>query len=445
MSSTIAHLRNAWAIRGHLGASRGQIVSFRDRQLRAIVRHAYHNVPYYRALYDEHGVHPDSIRGAGDMPLLPAVTKTHFREAPERERVAASVDPETLIPADSSGSSGRPFMIRRSWMEHNVLHLPRLRALRSYGLARNDRALNILNPKHIHVRDNKVIGRTLVKLGLLTRQKRVSIHLDPDAIAAEVRAFRPAMLSGYPNTLARVSERLERDPVTPPSIRVALVGAESLTPDLRRKIESRLGVPVRDQYGSNECNLMAWECPRGGPLHTSDDTVLVEVIGPDGGPVAPGERGEVVVTALHSFTMPLIRFRIGDLAEQGAAQCECGAPFATIHGVQGRMLDMFPLPDGRVIHPYYLSETLIMDDPDWIENFQLTQERIDHVTMRIVPRAEPTSVRLAALRAHGAELLGADVDFELLVVESIPSEVSGKFRPARSLVTSSYDGVTVPT
>jgi phenylacetate-CoA ligase len=444
MSLSLDAVRSAFAIRGHARASRAEIVSFRDRQLRKLVRHAYHTVPYYRALWDEHGVHPDCIRGAADMPLLPTVTKTHFREAPEIERVAAGLDPELLIPAASSGSSGRPFMIRRSWLEQNVLHLPRVRALRSYGIKGTDRALNILNPKHAHARDNKIIGRTLVALKLQTQQKRVSIHLDPEAIAAEVRAYRPAMLSGYPNMLARVSGVLQREPVRPPSIRVALTGAEALTPDLRRKIEARLGVPVRDQYGSNECNLMAWECSHGGPLHTSDDTVLVEVVGADGVPVAPGEIGEVVVTALHTFTMPLIRFRIGDVAEQGSGVCECGAPFGTIRGVQGRMLDMFPLPDGRVIHPYWLSESLIMDDPDWIENFQLTQERIDRVTMRIVPRAEPTSERLAMLRAHGVELLGAGVDFELLIVDSISSELSGKFRPARSHVTSSYDDIVVP-
>ncbi|MEP7086846.1 MAG: AMP-binding protein [Gemmatimonadota bacterium] len=444
MSLDVDALRSAYALRGHAHASRAGIVRFRDRQILDLVQHAYRNVPYYRALWDAQGVHPDCIRGAGDMPLLPTVTKTHFRGTPELERVASGIDPETLIPAASSGSSGRPFMIRRSWMEHNLLYLPRIRALRSYGIKRSDRALNILNPKHVHARDNKIIGRTLIALKLLPRQKRVSIHLDPEVIAAEVRAFRPAMLSGYPNMLARVSEVLQREPISPPSIRVALVGAEALTPDLRRRIESRLGIPVRDQYGSNECNLMAWECAHGGPLHTCDDTVLVEIVGPDGVPVARGEIGEVVVTALHSFTMPLIRFRIGDVAVQGSSQCECGAPFATIQSVQGRMLDMFPLPSGRVIHPYYLSETLIMDDPDWIESFQLTQERIDSVTMRIVSRAEPTEARLARLRAHGAELLGHDVHFELLVVSSIPSELSGKFRPARSYVTSSYDEVTVP-
>jgi phenylacetate-CoA ligase len=444
VSSNFDTIRSAHAIRGHAGASREQIVNFRDRQLRKLVQHAYRTIPYYRALWNEHGVHPDSIRGAADMPLLPAVVKTHFRAVPEIERVAAGFDPEMLIPTSSSGSSGRPFGIRRSWLEHNLLFLARIRALRSYGVKRTDRTLNILNPKQVHARDSKALGRALVALKLLPHQKRVSIHLDAEAIATEVRAFRPAMLSGYPNMLARVSDALQRHPVSPPSLRVALTGAESLTPDLRRKIEERLGVPVRDQYGSNECNLMAWECAHGGPLHTSDDTVLVEVVGPDGAPVASGEHGEVVVTALHTFTMPLIRFRIGDVARQGSARCECGAPFATIQGVQGRMLDMFPLPDGRVIHAYFLSESLIMDDPDWIENFQLTQERIDRVTMRIVPRAEPTAARIEKLRALGAELLGEGVRFELSIVDSIPSELSGKFRPARSHVTSSYDGVTVP-
>ncbi len=370
--------------------------------------------------------------------------KTHFRETPERERVAWGLDPELLIPAASSGSSGRPFQIRRSWLEQNVLYVARVRSLRSYGIRRGERAVNILNPKTVHARDNKIVGRALKTLGLTTKQQRLSIHLDPETIAREVRACRPAMLSGYPNMLARVSEALARDPMPEPSIRVALTGAESLTPELRRTIESRLGAPVRDQYGSNECNLMAWECSHGGPLHTSDDTVIVEVVAADGAPVAPGETGEVLVTALHSFAMPLVRFRIGDLAMQGAAQCECGAPFATIRSVQGRMLDMFPLPNGRVIHPYYLTESMIMGDPEWIENFQLTQERLDHITLRIIPRVDPTAERIERVRALGAELLGPRVELDIRIVDSIPSEASGKYRPARSLVTSSYDGVLIP-
>ncbi len=72
----------------------------------------------------------------------------------------------------------------------------------------------------------------------------------------------------------------------------------------------------------------------------------------DGRPAAPGERGEVVLTALHSFAMPFIRFRLGDIVTKGDSHCACGQPFATIRSVQGRMFDYFPLPDGRLVHPY---------------------------------------------------------------------------------------------
>ncbi len=78
MSGSIAQLRSANAIRRHAGARRSNVLNFRDRQLRRIVEHAYHNVPYYRALYDEHGVHPDSIRGAEDLPLYPPCTRRIF-------------------------------------------------------------------------------------------------------------------------------------------------------------------------------------------------------------------------------------------------------------------------------------------------------------------------------------------------------------------------------
>lgn len=441
MSMALDQLRAAAAIRGHPRATPRAIANFRDAHLRRLVAHAYRNVPYYRRLYDEHGVRPSAIRGTADLPLLPPVSKTHFRATPEIDRVAAGLDPEQLISVASTGSSGYPSMVRRSWLEQNVLHLVRMRARQAYGMRRSDRAFHILLPKHVHRLDNKLIGRTLEALRLRGDERRVSIHMDPMEIAALLREYRPAMLSGYPNMLARVSALLENERGSL-GIRMAVTGAEALTPDLRRKIEGRLGVPVRDQYGSTECNLMAWECQEGGPLHVCDDSVALEVVDETDHPVASGQRGEVFVTALHTFTMPLIRFRIGDLAEQGDALCGCGAPYSTIRGVQGRMLDLFPLPDGRVIHPYLMSEALIMNDPDWIEGFQLTQERPDRITMQIVPRESPSDARLDALRAAAAALLGAGVDFELSIVASIASDPSGKFRFARSLVTSSYDART---
>ena len=93
------------------------------------------------------------------------------------------------------------------------------------------------------------------------------------------------------------------------SPRLVVTTGELLTEPLRARI-SVIGSPIRDLYGSNEFNLLAWECPAGqGTYHVCDDAVVLEVVGPDGRPVEVGQTGEVVVTGLHSFAMPFIPSR----------------------------------------------------------------------------------------------------------------------------------------
>jgi len=178
---------------------------------------------------------------------------------------------------------------------------------------------------------------------------------------------------------------------------------------------------------------------QSGALHTCDDSTIVEVL-VDGHPAAPGERGEVVLTALHSFAMPFVRYALGDLVTQGDAACECGQPFATIRAVQGRMFDYFPLPDGRVVHPYEIIAILGKTAP-WIREFQLVQERTDLVRLRLVPSAAPTAAELAALESAVGAFLGAAVSVRVETVAEIRLEPNAKLRVCRSLVASAYDAI----
>ncbi len=432
--------RVAAAFRRHLHASPEKLAAFRDERLRRVIDHAYRNVPYYRRLFDEHGISPGDIRGAADLWRVPVTKKEELRQVPEVERVSLGLRPEQLIARSSSGSTGAPFTVLRTWREQNVLHLLRRRALRSYGVGPRDRTLNISHVKEVHPRDNKALGSTLAALGLF-RRRTVSIALEPAEMLAQVRAWNPTMLGGYPNVLAQVATLVARDGAPLAGLRMLLSGAEVLTPDLRQRIESGFGVPVRDLYGCHECNLVAWECAETGALHSCDDAVIVEVLDPDGQPVREGDRGEVVLTTLHTYSMPFVRYRLGDLAEAGRERCECGAPFGTIRAVQGRMLDLFPLPDGRVIHPYALSVKIVLAEPRWIDRYRLTQERLDRIVMTIVPRMTPTAEMLDATRGVAARVLGPGVEFEVELVSELRAEPSGKVRTSRSYVSSSYDGL----
>jgi phenylacetate-CoA ligase len=187
-------------------------------------------------------------------------------------------------------------------------------------------------------------------------------------------------------------------------------------------------------------NLIAWECVKTGEMHTADDLAVVEVLR-DNAPAAPGERGEVVVTNLHSWAMPVIRFQLADVVTRGSDCCSCGAPLATIRAVQGRMIDYFPLPDGRLIHPYEFIDKIIYDRAEWARQYQFLQERPDLIVLRVAASRVPTPQRMKQIHGDAARLLGGGVEFRIDFVPEIQQEPSGKFRTARSLVRSGYDGI----
>jgi hypothetical protein len=107
------------------------------------------------------------------------------------------------------------------------------------------------------------------------------------------------------------------------------------------------------------------------------------------------------------------------------------------------MRDYFLMPDGQMIHPYEVAFAAGVERElaPWIKEFQMTQERVDRIVMRVVPRYEPASRDLAAVSERTARVLGLSVQFHVELVSEIPSEANGKFRLYRSLVQSPYDQV----
>jgi phenylacetate-CoA ligase len=206
---------------------------------------------------------------------------------------------------------------------------------------------------------------------------------------------------------------------------------------MRRRLTQAFGVEPMQTYASHEFPFMGWECGVSHELHTCDDGVILEVLR-EGRPAAAGEEGEVVVTNLHAYAMPLIRYRLADLVTRGSDQCACGQPFSTIRAIQGRMNDYFSLPDGRRLHPYRILERLLPEGDVWIRQYQLLQDRPDRIVMQVVPSRPVTPELQERIARAVSPLLGAGVEFQFSIVEAIPFEESGKYRHSRSLVASMY-------
>lgn len=433
------------ALRGslyHSHATREELAEYQNTQLRRLIAHAYETVPYYRQLFDRHGVKPQDIRTVDDLPEIPITSRSELQALPVDQIVAKGVDPGRLIVRNTSGSSGKPMSIRRTWVEERLHGAFAFRALRSYGLRATDQHCYVMSPRGSHPQDHQLFQRMIQLMGLGRHDMVVSCFQSPQEIVRTLRQIRPDAVSGFPVVLARIAQVVSHDELRSLRFRFISAGGEVMTPLMRQQIAEGFGAPVYDTYGSHEFHLLAWQCAKTEELHVCDDGMILEVVQGER-PVNEGESGEVVGTDLNSFAMPIIRYRLGDEVTKGSESCRCGQPFSTIRALRGRMRDYFVLPGARMLHPYEVAIAAGVErvKTPWVREFQITQEREDRVVMRVVPFYQPSSQELAVVQERTAAVLGPEVRFQVEVVPEIQLEANGKFRVYRSLVHSPYDKV----
>ena len=435
MLSSVQALTALHALLRHPHVGRERIVAYQNEQLRRLIHHAYQHVPYYRHLFDRHHLTPEQIRSVEDLARIPITTRKDLQDLPVEDMVMRTVNPSSLIPSQSSGSSGCSITVRRSWFEERLHNAYRWRALLSYGLRPTDVHAYLMLARPPKTQDNSLLHRVAQAIGL-GRMVVISCFKSPEEIARELNRIRPGVLSGYPSALALLAQHVDSIELQALHLRFVCTGGEVLTAPMREMLAQAFGAPVYDLYASIEFHMLAWQCRETGELHTCDDGVVMEILNGDSS-VVEGEEGEVVGTDLHSYAMPIIRYRLGDIAVKGRSTCLCGQPFSTIQSLQGRTMDYFHLPDGRLMHPYELG----MKQYSWIHKFQITQERVDRVVMQIVPRGGQAEQEIDVLQHAVATKMGPGVEVVVEKVSAIPLESSGKFRPFRSLLSSSKSDV----
>ncbi len=439
MISRLDQLLTYYTLLRNHNARREEIVSFRNSRLRSLIAHAYNNVPYYRELFYRAGLGPEDIKSVEYLGKIPVTSKKDLRSLPVEDIVSHSVNPKSLIVRRTSGSSGEPFIIRRTWLEERLLGAIILRSRHGFGVRITDTTASIGLVRPVQLKDRLTPTSILQALGFY-RRVGISCLLPLDDILSKLERIRPDVLAGFPGVISHLSQIICNDGRSSISPRLVLVGGEVLTPLMRTRITKAFSAPVYETYGSHEFNLIARQCKETGELHVCDDSVILEVI-KDCRPAEVGERGEVVCTGLHSFAMPFIRYRLGDIVTKGFEVCPCGQPFSTISAVQGRMLDYFELPGGRIVHPYEIIRIIVSDIAPWVGQYQLIQERVDRITCLVVPSTNPTPSQVAVVEGSATKLLGPGVEFRIVQVSEIEFDSNGKFRVARSMLKSDYNGI----
>jgi phenylacetate-CoA ligase len=382
-------------------------------------------VPFYREKLAAAGVRPDEVRSVADLARLPITTKAERRTRRERDLLAEGVDPRPLVSRYTAGSTGEPARVMRTTFEDHLLNQFRWRARRALDMRVSDRIAYVVSPgvptDRLSTRDRI---RRLGSMAGIFRGLPVDCLRSPEEIARDLFRLRPDVISGYASSLVETIEDWRRLGGEQHPPRLVVCGGDVMTPAQRARLRAGFGAPVRETYGCHELNIVAWECRETGDLHLCDDLAIVEVLR-DGRRVESGESGEVVVTNLHAYAWPYLRYELGDRAVAGDAVCRCGAPFATLRSIQGRTMDVLVLADGRVMHHWELIPMTFWDMP-WHRQYQVVQESVDRFVLRLVADQEPPAADLDHLHRAVREKLGPGPVFTIERIDEIERAASGK-------------------
>ncbi|MGH8670719.1 MAG: phenylacetate--CoA ligase family protein, partial [Burkholderiales bacterium] len=201
-----------------------------------------------------------------------------------------------------------------------------------------------------------------------------------------------------------------------PALKQARAFGETLKPDLRELCQRAWGVPVIDTYSAEEIGYIALQCPRHEHYHVQSENVLVEILDEQGRPCTPGEIGRVVITTLHNYAMPLIRYQIMDYAQAGEP-CACGRGLPVITRVLGRERNLLTLPDGTLRWPSFLSQRWSSIAP--LRQIQLRQRSVENIDFYYVAQRVLSASEKSALVTVFQELLGYPFHIELHHVDEI--------------------------
>jgi len=426
---SIHTLKKIWE---HPNSDPDTIVAYQNEKLRSLIDYAYNNIRYYRILFESANIKPADIKCSDDLSLIPVTTSQDYRIRSVDEIVSRKVNQLKMVQRHTSGTTGRPFVIRRTKLEDHLINFFRIRAHRILGARFNDITASVGFVSSSHRKDN-LVGRIRQVLGI-NRKFRIDCLDSASEIIRNINKIKPDILSGFPGALAYAAQNIGDGEITRYP-RLVITGGESLTPDRRKSIEDGFKRKVYDIYGSHEFNLIAWQCKKTGDYHVCDDNVIFEVL-KSGKPVKPGEKGEAVLTGLHSYGMPFIRYKLGDIVTRGARQCLCGMPFSTISSINGRLNDYFVMPDGQLIHPDKIIVPIMENESGWFDQYQLVQVKKNLVVLKIHPFFQPDTSQLNHVEKLARAVLPECVKFDIELVEELKLETTGKFRYCKSLVNS---------
>ncbi|GAB4167793.1 MAG: phenylacetate--CoA ligase family protein [Calditrichia bacterium] len=405
--------------------SKEQIENHQLTQLNKLLNFVVRHNRFYQEFYKDLSLPLKSIQELEQFPIL---TKNHIRQHLE-DLKSKNINSKRFVKTNTGGSTAEPMVFYwdkqgQDWNRASVY-----RAAEWAGVHLGEKTAQFVG-SHYDISKFESIQWKLIHWA--QRYKIFPVAEMSDELFhkhfQQIQKYKPTSIWGYTHGIYNFAKFVKENyPNSDFSfIKAVFTSSETLFGYHRELINEVFGEnKVYDQYGAREMYI-ASECSMHEGYHCHSETVITELVNPDGSWVPDGERGKVLLTELYNYAFPLIRYEIGDVAiakkEQG---CKCGLNHPMLESIEGRIPDMVILKN-RIISPS--NWAIMLAEIEGIESFQIVQETLDHIKLNLKITKNFKKEKEGFISDYLTKILKNDATFEIKYVEDIVTPKSGKRR-----------------
>jgi phenylacetate-CoA ligase len=404
------------------------IAAYQLSSLKDLISYAVDHSHYYmRTLRPNES---NKIQSVSDLAMLPMIDKNNLID--NFGELCSSKKFLLYSKKTTGGSTGQAVTIKKN---SDALARERAVTARSYEWAH----VGLCDPQArlwgIPLEYENRLYYRLVDL-VANRRRFSAFNLNAESMGnylSILEKYQPKYLYGYASAIEEFARFVYHSGrKLPRSLSSIICTSEVLTPELRDNIINFTGINPFNEYGCGEVGSIAHECEHHN-LHIMAENLIVELLDDSG---KPSNKGEIVVTDLHNYAMPLLRYRLKDFGEFLEHDCICGRKLPALKKIHGRAYDFVVKPDGTKIHPeliMYIFEALKREGVGVLQ-FQVIQKDVNDFEARLVVSDSFDESQEALTKARLKEVLWEGTNIKCQYGEALEREASGKLRLIKSEV-----------
>ncbi len=409
-------------------ASTERLEQLRDKKLTDLIDYCYRFVPYYKDVLEKAGVITEGRVLLENFKNIPPLTKQIIRSEGDN-LLPRRYDGKGRYENTSGGSTGEPVRFYQDSRYEQLNTANKLYFNRVLGKRPGDAEIKLWGSDRDIIQGSLTAKDRLINF--FYNRRFFNCYNLGDEQLEQLRllnnSFKPCAYWSYMEAANELADYIAKTDkyFYPPKLIVSTIGL--LPEHIRQKIEKNLRCDVYNQYGSREVGAIACECGEKDGLHTFPWSHYVEMLDERLEPVEKGGEGEVFITPLENYAMPMLRYAIGDVAVSGGSGCGCGRGGFKLQEVKGRTLGYFVRGDGSLAHSHFIVQALFFHY--WIERFQVVQDSIDRICINIKKRSDCQAAQndIEQIKQKCRAFMGQGCEVELKFVDSIEPTASGKY------------------